>query len=95
MFSIMTYLTFGASTESVVFLNLPDHDPMSIATKICYFICVMGSNVVMLQPIYSLLENYDWYTNIEMVGEQTKFVFFRVLVIALAMILSLIIPGVQ
>jgi amino acid permease len=55
------YLAFGASTKSVILLNLPNEDPLSVAAKICYVLTIMGSFVIIINPVYRVIENSTWY----------------------------------
>ena len=55
------YLAFGASVKSVILLNLPNQDPSAITAKICYILTIMGSFVLLINPIYYIIENTEWY----------------------------------
>jgi amino acid permease len=55
------YLAFGASTKSVILYNLPNQDPISIIAKFCYVLTICGSFVIIVQPIFGLLERANWY----------------------------------
>lgn len=55
------YLAFGATTKSVVLYNLPNDDPISITAKCLYVITICGSFVLIIQPIYSIIERAGWY----------------------------------
>ena len=94
-FGTFSYLTFGNQTESVILMNLPTGDPASITTKVCYFICVMGSYIIMIQPVFSLLENYGWYKNVTCMSANLKHGLFRILVVLLSIGVSLVLPNVH
>jgi amino acid permease len=55
------YLAFGATTKSLILYNLPNDDSLSITAKICYIFTVMGSFVLVIQPIFYILERGEWY----------------------------------
>ena len=55
------YLAFGAATKSLILFNLPNEDPASITAKIFYILTIMGSFVVVVIPVYKIIENYKWY----------------------------------
>ena len=55
------YLAFGSTTKSLILYNLPNEDPLSITAKICYIFTVMGSFVLVIQPIFYILERGIWY----------------------------------
>jgi hypothetical protein len=55
------YLAYGASTKSVILYNLPNQDPISIIAKFCYVLTICGSFVIIIQPIFGLLERANWY----------------------------------
>jgi amino acid permease len=55
------YLAFGAKTKSVILYNLPNEDPAAITAKIFYIITIMGSFVIVINPIFYVLETSNWY----------------------------------
>ena len=55
------YLAFGATTKSLILYNLPNDDPLSIMAKVCYILTIMGSFVLVIQPIFYILERGEWY----------------------------------
>ena len=55
------YLAFGNSVKSVILYNLPNEDPLSIIAKVCYVLTIMGSFVIVMQPIYYVIESSNWY----------------------------------
>ena len=52
----MGYLAFGDQVSSVVIYNLPPNDVMSILAKSFYVFTVMGSYVIVIQPIFYIIE---------------------------------------
>lgn len=55
------YLAFGTTTKSLILYNLPNDDPLSITAKVCYIFTIMGSFVLVIQPIYYIIERGEWY----------------------------------
>ena len=55
------YLAFGSSSKSVIIYNLPNEDIMSIVIKVCYLITVMGSFVLLSQPVFHVIESTYFY----------------------------------
>lgn len=55
------YLAFGNTIKSVIIYNLPSKDPISIIVTCCYLITIMGSYVIMIQPIFYIIENCQCY----------------------------------
>jgi len=55
------YLAFGETAKSVVLYNLPNDDPISITAKCLYILTICGSFVLIIQPIFSIVERSGWY----------------------------------
>ena len=55
------YLAFGSGCKSVIIYNLPAHDTSSIITKIFYLITICGSFVLVIQPIFHVIETSNFY----------------------------------
>jgi amino acid permease len=55
------YLAFGASVKSVILFNLPNEDPVSITAKCFYVLTICGSFVLVIQPIFYVIESSVWY----------------------------------
>ena len=55
------YLAFGNGVKSVILYSLPNNDPLAITAKICYVLTIVGSFVILIQPIYYILESANWY----------------------------------
>lgn len=64
--SLLGYLTFGKTLRSVVLLNLPSEDPLTLATQSFYMVTIMGSYVILIQPVFNVIENYKWYKSIDL-----------------------------
>lgn len=55
------YLAFGNGVKGVILYSLPNDDPAAITAKICYLLTIMGSFVIIIQPIFYIIENAEWY----------------------------------
>lgn len=55
------YLAFGNSVKGVILYSLPNDDPAAITAKICYVLTIMGSFVLLIQPIFYIIESSGWY----------------------------------
>lgn len=55
------YLAFGNTVKSVIIIDLPYDDTLSIIAKLFYTLTIMGSFVLIIQPIYYVLERSDKY----------------------------------
>ena len=58
------YLAFGAKTKSVILFNLPNDDPASITAKVFYILTIMGSFVIVANPVFRVIENSGWYRHL-------------------------------
>lgn len=58
------YFAFGSKTKSVILYNLPNEDPAAITAKICYILTIMGSFVIVINPIFHVIESSNWYKTI-------------------------------
>ena len=52
----IAYMAFGNDTQDIILLNLPTGVPLSIGAKVLYISCIMGSYVLMIQPIFHYFE---------------------------------------
>lgn len=66
------YLAFGSTTKSVILYNLPNEDPLSVTAKICYVIAIMGSFVLIIQPIFYVIESSSWYNSVRGKKEEAE-----------------------
>ena len=55
------YFAFGNSSKSVILYNLPNEDPASITAQIFYILTITGSYVLLIQPVFYVMENSVWY----------------------------------
>ena len=62
--SVMGYLAFGNQVQDVILYNLPFDSPLSISIKILYIICISGSFILIIQPIYHIMESSSLYKSI-------------------------------
>ena len=55
------YFAFGNSVKSVILYNLPSEDPASITAQIFYILTITGSYVLLIQPIFHIIETSSLY----------------------------------
>lgn len=55
------YLAFGNSVKSVLIMDLPYNDTLSVVAKLFYTLTIMGSFVLLIQPIYYVIERTERY----------------------------------
>ena len=55
------YLAFGNNTKSIILYNLPNEDPWAITAEICYIVTLAGSFVLIIQPIFHIVEQSNIY----------------------------------
>lgn len=55
----MGYLAFGKSIESVIIYNMPYKDGLSIIARVFYLVCIAGSYVLLIQPVFYIVEHTD------------------------------------
>lgn len=58
---LLGYLTFGDRIESLIIYNLPTNDNVSIMAKAFYIATISGSFVLVIQPLFYLLETSKSY----------------------------------
>ena len=54
----LSYFTYGNSIESIILYNLPHHEVISVVTKFLYVLTIMGIYVLLLFPVYKVIESY-------------------------------------
>lgn len=64
MVGLTGYLAFGNSVGSVLIYSLPPHDFLSILAKFFYVLTILGSFVIVAQPIFYIFETSSWYQSI-------------------------------
>ena len=55
------YLAFGDTVKSVLIMDLPYDDTLSVIAKLFYSLTIMGSFVIIIQPIYYVIERTEKY----------------------------------
>ena len=58
---MLGYLAFGHTTKEIILYNLPDKDVLSILAKAFYLVAIAGSFILMMQPIFYVIEGAKWY----------------------------------
>lgn len=58
---MLGYMAFGKTCESVIVLNLPNNQNLSILAKSFYVITIIGSFVLLAQPIFYVVESSQFY----------------------------------
>ena len=61
---MLGYLTFGDRIESLIIYNLPNNDTVSIFAKAFYILTISGSFVLIIQPIFRVIETSECYHKI-------------------------------
>lgn len=61
---MLGYFAFGAKADTVILLNMPNNCWTGIAAKLFYSFTIMGSFVLLIQPIFYVMERSTWYRNI-------------------------------
>ena len=56
------YLAFGNTVKSVLIMDLPYDDTLSVVAKLFYTLTIMGSFVLLIQPIYYVVERTEGYS---------------------------------
>ena len=56
------YLAFGNTVKSVLIMDLPYDDTFSVVAKLFYTLTIMGSFVLLIQPIYYVVERTERYS---------------------------------
>ena len=55
------YLAFGNNQRSLLLYNLPNEDPWAITVELCYVVTMAGSFVLVIQPIFHIIEQSNVY----------------------------------
>ena len=51
------YMAFGTMTEDIILLNMPVGRPLSIAAKFLYCFTIIGSFLVLIQPVFNYVDS--------------------------------------
>ena len=100
--SYMGYLAFGDQVLSVVIYNLPPNDVMSILAKSFYVFTVMGSYVIVIQPIFYIIEESSLYKKLLDLKEESysfmqwvQYCGTRTALVVLILFFSFIVPNIN
>ena len=56
----------------------------------------MGSYVILIQPVYNVIENYKWYKSIKIdAGDHIKFLLVRISIVAFTIWISTCLPNIN
>ena len=66
------YLAFGNSVKSIILYNLPNQDPASICAKFFIILNLLGSYVIISQPIHYAIEKSGWYRRLAGIDDEKK-----------------------
>ena len=66
------YLAFGNSVKSIILYNLPNQDPASICAKFFIILNLLGSYVIISQPIHYAIEKAGWYRRLAGLDDEQK-----------------------
>jgi len=58
------YLAFGSGSDDTLIFNMPNQTWVGISIQILYIFTILGSYVILCQPIFRILENTETYKNI-------------------------------
>ena len=61
-FGYFSYLALGDKIDDIILLVIPNGNKWSVFCKVMYLVTIMGSYVLMLQPVFNIVENYEIYT---------------------------------
>lgn len=61
---MLGYFAYGNACKSVILYNLPNDDILANVAKVFYIITIMGSYVLVVQPIFYVVESSDFYKRI-------------------------------
>ena len=60
------YKMFGQNIKHVIFLNFDPDMTSIIWAKVSYLVSVMGSHALMCFPVFTCIQDYDWFKQIEL-----------------------------
>lgn len=61
---IMGYLAFGSKSSSIILSNMPNTGAVGVIARISYLFAIIGVWVIILQPIFYVIESSPWYKNL-------------------------------
>ena len=56
----LSYVAYRDQTNSIIMYNLSG-DALGLSIKILYMVTIMGIYVLVIMPVFSLVEKYHWY----------------------------------
>ena len=92
---MLGYFAFGNSCDSIILLNLPNNSKLATISKLFYCLTIMGSFVIVVQPVFYVMERSLWYSKIFKTQENSKFYMFRTLLVFLVISVSFIFPDLN
>ena len=95
LFGYFSYLTLGDKITDIILLVLPTNSDAAVICKIMYLFTIMGSYVLIIQPIFNILENFQRFKDFDLFGEETKFYVQRALVVGVSIIGAILLPNVN
>ena len=63
------YFAFGDKANGIILINLPTNNWVGITAKIFYTLTILGSFAILLQPIFNIIEGYEWYNRVLGIGK--------------------------
>ena len=60
-FGYATYIAFGHHVKACILYSLPAGDPLSTVANIFFILSIMGSFVLLSQPLYYIIETSGWF----------------------------------
>ena len=64
MVGVLGYFAFGNACQSTILLNMPNEASIGIVAKICYITTIVGSYVLLVHPLFYVIENSSFYHNL-------------------------------
>jgi hypothetical protein len=61
---IMGYLAFGSKSSSIILSNMPKTGAIGVIARISYLFAIIGVWVIILQPIFYVIESSTWFKNL-------------------------------
>lgn len=61
---VLGYLAFGDQCKDTILFNMPNEAAIGVAAKACYVFTIAGSFVLLIQPIFHVIENGQWYQSL-------------------------------
>jgi hypothetical protein len=58
---VLGYVAFGNSCSSTILLNMPNEVFIGVFAKVCYIVTIIGSYVLLCQPIFYIMESSKTY----------------------------------